>query len=214
MNNTVHRATRCSRSRQILFCVTVCVAAWSAARPLQSSSHAGSFAPAQATSTPTATDEPGSLPDLVIAGWGFTHDFITCPSFVRWDYVLVRIQNLGNARAGKFVVLSSNHRWNVAGLAPRSELILPKALGDIGLPAKIDALDEVAESNETNNFIRDEPDYTRTPVSVGGILSPLRTQPPTCSATPGPTDTPLPRHTNTSTPTRPAPAFLPLLGGV
>ena len=178
-------------ARKLLLGGSICIAAWSAGRRPAPITLAEPIAPRQGTAIPTVTDAPGNLPDLVITGWTFTHDFITCPRFIRWDYIHVRIQNLGDAPAGRFVVLSRNHRWDVDGMGPRSELVLPSFEGDLQLPAKIDALDEVLESDEDNNLMRVAPSYTSTP-----NLGPERlfTQPAICTETPTPTVVPTTRR--------------------
>ncbi|MBK7782204.1 MAG: hypothetical protein IPJ58_15820 [Ardenticatenia bacterium] len=187
-------------ARRLLLGGSICIAAWSAGRRPAPITLAEPIAPRQGTAIPTATDGPGSLPDLVITGWTFSHDFITCPRFIRWDYIHVRIQNLGDAPAGRFVVLSRNHRWDVDELGPRSELVLPSFEGDLQLPAKIDALDEVLEFDEDNNLMRVAPSYTATP-----NLGPERlfTQPAICTETPTPTVAPTRRL---------LPVLLPRLG--
>ena len=188
-------------TRRLLLGGAICLAAWWAGRRPAPLTLASPIAPRQETATPTATDAPGSLPDLFIAGWTFSEAYITCPHFIRWTYIHVRIQNRGDVPAGRFVVLSRNHRWDVDEMGPRSERVLPGFEGDLELPAKIDALDEVLESDEDNNLMRVAPSYTATP-----NLGPERlfTQPADC------TETPTPRVAPTR---RPLPVLLPRLGG-
>jgi hypothetical protein len=130
--------------------------------------------------TPTVTPTPiSSLPDLQVRGSGISAD-VSCPPGP--VYVRVVVSNAGNTSAGPFVVQVNSETQTVAGLAPRESIGLTFiAVMSEYSPTNIyaDPTNQVAESDETNNFSRYEPRY---PTQVYC--------PPTPTGTPTPTLTP------------------------
>jgi len=144
--------------------------------------------------TPTVTPTPiSSLPDLQVRGSGISAD-VSCPPGP--VYVRVVVYNAGNTGAGPFVVQVNSETQTVAGLAPRESIGLKFiAVMSEYSPTNIyaDPANQVAESDESNNFSRYEPRY------------PTRVYCP-----PTPTGTPTPTLTPTLTPVTPTvPGNLP-----
>lgn len=117
-------------------------------------------APPTASPTPgataTATRIPAALPDL--AGSAGVDCFSSA--------VEVDVQNMGAVDAGPFNVrsIAGEPRWHVHGLAAGARIHLGPQPGSQG-PLRIDADDDVAESDETNNLV-----YVALPSCIGVFL--------------------------------------------
>ncbi|MBI2906268.1 MAG: hypothetical protein HYX92_01290, partial [Chloroflexi bacterium] len=136
-------------------------------------------ASATATRTPSATATPfGPLPDLKLISLSITDD--NCQYGTR-----VGIANIGGADAGRFVVDLNQARQTVPGLAAgQSTSVWFKGFGGL-TDVTVDALNEVAESDESNNRWH----MYNTPPSIPPPCTPTATITATPTSTPTPTST-------------------------
>jgi PKD repeat protein len=200
----------------------------SATRTLMDYIQVGSVGP---TLTPTPTVN-GALPDLIVASiTEFIQVFPTatikangCTSTPTWTRgVRVRVQNIGTADAGSFVVDMNSSQQTVSGLAAGQSVTVSFLPAPVTRNVTVDITNIVVESDETNNtmtmLVTPGPTITgtvpatvcRTPTlsptpTLGITSTPTRTWTPTISPTPTrtPTRTPSPTGhipTRTFTPT-------------
>jgi hypothetical protein len=162
--------------------------ATSTATPTRTASSTPTETPT-ATATHSATATP-SLPNLAIGVIRIEIATANCDAAT--FRTVVDVLNLGAGVAGPFAVDVNNTRVRVNGLlaGQTTQVSVPGYAS--GTTATVDPLDEVRESDESNNFR-----YTN-PL--------LPTPPPTCTPSITPTDTATATPTSTATATAPATA--------
>ncbi len=177
-------ATPVSRRQMLLGLVLGCALPilathWSSANPGAAAGTAGPYLGAKALSAQRpqqATASPTPAPaDLQITWWRWDmwlHDGCA-PSWNQW-ILAVDVTNAGGTAAGPSVAQDGQVMWQVPSLAPGTTFRLSEWGRYPQFPLRVDAYDQVPESNEGNNVVAPSTGtpWTATPRAPEGRLTP------------------------------------------